>query len=183
MQSRVRHLTSKQQEALTFINKYQGIIRQSIRKILFDYHLAEDAYQETVVRFLRYYNRINTAVDIEVLCYLKAIANNTSLTIYNRHYKIHLLEEADTLNLEDRAQCVEDIVINHETNRRIYELILQMDAKYSAPLLMHIQQGMPYRDIAKILGISADTARARVHRARNKLKAMCVEEKGGAIRE
>lgn len=179
----MRYLTCKQQEALAYVNKFQGIIWQSIRRILLDYHLAEDAYQETVVRFLRYYNRINTAADIEVLCYLKAIAYNTSLTIYNRHYKVHLLEEADALALEDQTQCVEDIVINHETNKHIYELILQMDAKYSAPLLMHVQQGLPYRDIAKMLGISTDTARARVHRARNKLKAMYVEEKGGVIGE
>ena len=174
----MKYLTAKQKEALQYIDRFKGIIWQTIRGILSDYHLAEDAYQETVIRFLRYYDRLENSVDIEVMCYLKAIASSTSLTLYKRHYKTQVIDETTENEIEDNAQPIEEIVINHETNRRIYQLILQMDEKYSAPLLMHVCREMPYKEIAKILGISQVSARTRVHRAREKLKIMYFSERG-----
>lgn len=163
---------------MAYIIKYEGIVWKRIREILTDYHLAEDAYQETVVRFLRYFSQLNTAVDVEVMCYLKAIANSVSVTIYRKHYKICILDEADMFDREDQTQHIEDIIVNQETRRIVLGLILKMDDMYSAPLLMYVRQEMSYKDIAKVLGISTDTARARVHRARVKLKAMYAKERG-----
>ena len=112
------------------------------------------------------------------MCYLKAIANSVAVTIYRKHYKICILDEADMFDREDQTQHIEDIIVNQETRRIVLGLILQMDDMYSAPLRMYVRQEMSYKDIAKVLGISADTARARVHRARVKLKAMYAKERG-----
>ena len=44
----------KQLEALEYVERFRGTIWDAIMQVLHDPYLAEDAFQETALRFLRY---------------------------------------------------------------------------------------------------------------------------------
>ena len=77
----------QQEEALAYVYRFRGAIWIEIKRILEDPYLAEDAFQETIFRFLRYYRRVDTSLDFVVRKYLLTIAKNAALLIYNKIYK------------------------------------------------------------------------------------------------
>ena len=85
----------KQLEAMEYVERFRGTIWDAIMQVLHDPYLAEDAFQETALRFLRYYHSVNTSMDVFVKYYLREIARNAALTIYRRHHKIALYWEDD----------------------------------------------------------------------------------------
>ena len=80
----------KQLEALEYVERFRGTIWDATMQVLHDPYLAEDAFQETALRFLRYYHSVDTSMDVFVKYYLKEIARNAALTVYKRHHKIAL---------------------------------------------------------------------------------------------
>ena len=80
----------KQLEALEYVERFRGTIWDAIMQVLHDPYLAEDAFQETALRFLRYYYCVDTSMEVFVKHYLKEIARNAALTVYKRHHKIAL---------------------------------------------------------------------------------------------
>ncbi len=161
----------KQLEAMEYVERFRGTIWDAIMQVLHDPYLAEDAFQETALRFLRYYHCVNTSMDVFVKYYLREIARNAALTIYKRHHKIALCWEDVPPDLPDNAPSLENIVVNREAVRITQELIGQLGEKYSTPLILFVQ-GMRYKEIAEALGISVNMVRERIAYGRSKLNAL-----------
>ena len=116
----------KQLEALEYVERFRGTIWDAIMQVLHDPYLAEDAFQETALRFLRYYYCVDTSMEVFVKHYLKEIARNAALTVYKRHHKIALCWEDVPPDLPDNAPSLENIVVNREAVRITQELIGQL---------------------------------------------------------
>ena len=137
----------QQEEALAYVYRFRGAIWIEIKRILEDPYLAEDAFQETIFRFLRYYRRVDTSLDFVVRKYLLTIAKNAALSIYNKHKKIRLSREEESLDIEAQGPSVEDIVINKETVQEVIEKIRSMDEKYAMPLILFVVEDKSYKDV------------------------------------
>lgn len=161
----------KQLEALEYVERFRGTIWDATMQVLHDPYLAEDAFQETALRFLRYYHSVDTSMDVFVKYYLKEIARNAALTVYKRHHKIDLYWEDVPPDLPDNAPSLENVVVNREAVRITQELIGQLGEKYSTPLILFVR-GMRYKEIAEALGISVNTVRERIAYGRSKLNAL-----------
>ena len=60
----------KQLEALEYVERFRGTIWDAIMQVLHDPYLAEEAFQETALRFLRYYYCVDTSMEVFVKHYL-----------------------------------------------------------------------------------------------------------------
>lgn len=166
----------KQQEeaekALEYLVRFRSAIWKEIKSILDDSYLAEDAFQETALRFLQYYKNVDTSIDFVVRKYVLTISKNVALTIYKKHKKVRPPKEEESLDIEAQEPSVEDIIINKETVQEMIDRIRRLDEKYAMPLILFLVQDKSYKEIAKILGISVEIARRRVYYAQEKLKQM-----------
>ena len=94
----------KQQEeaekALEYLVRFRSAIWREIKSILDDPYLAEDAFQETALRFFRYYDNVDTSIDFVVRKYILTIAKNAALKIYKKHKKVCFPQEEESLDVE-----------------------------------------------------------------------------------
>lgn len=70
----------------------------------------------------------------------------------------------------EQKQYLDQQLIHQEMNSCIREYIDQLPEDYRAVLILREVEGFKNSEIAEILGVSLDTAKIRLHRARAKLK-------------
>jgi RNA polymerase sigma-70 factor, ECF subfamily len=133
---------------------------------------AEDITAETFVRALAAAGEIHTET---VKGYLLTIARNL---VYQRQRQAkHLVALPPAL--EDAASSPEQAAEANLTLQDAYKLLQALPTMERAALLLHIQEELPYEEIARVLGISASAARVKVHRARIKLNTFRLKSDGG----
>lgn len=122
---------------------------------------AEDIVSETFIRLWGSVDRLH----VETLkAYLLTIAKNVFL---NRRRSPQMLELP--LEVYDRGPRPEERLEDEEEKGIQLEAVLRLPEGERAALLLRIQQGLAFEEIARVLGISLSAAKVRVHRARLKL--------------
>lgn len=85
-----------------------------------------------------------------------------------------LVDEPDAdeggVPLDARAPSVEAIAIRTEMSACIREFIDQLPERYKMVMVLSEMEGFKNAEIAAILGVSLDTVKIRLHRAREKLR-------------
>lgn len=158
------------------MTEIEQLYRQHAPAILrFAWHLcgdrstAEDILSETFVRLMTHTVRIETRT---ALAYLLTIARNTYLTQrYRRRREVPLIEEPPGPEL-DPAQRLDSEARLEVTLRALRAL----PEGERAVLLLRVDHGLSYDEIASSLGISVAAAKVRVHRARLRLAGALREE-------
>jgi RNA polymerase sigma-70 factor (ECF subfamily) len=132
-----------------------------------DYHSSSDIMQESFTRYLeRYHNRRpNTSL-------LFTIARN-ALFDRARNRKRNVLLSEDPI---DGAASQEYGLIVKQEYRQVMAALQQLNENERDILALAISDGISYRDIAAIVGISVENVKVRVHRARLKLKQILQKE-------
>jgi RNA polymerase sigma-70 factor (ECF subfamily) len=127
-----------------------------------DRSTAEDIVSETFVRVLTRAPRIETRT---ALAYLLAVARNTYITAQRRRRReVPLSEElpapdaSPSSHVDDQARL-----------KAVIEALRRLPEGERAALLLRVDHGLSYEEIASALGTSAGAARVRVHRARLRL--------------
>jgi RNA polymerase sigma factor (sigma-70 family) len=84
------------------------------------------------------------------------------------------LEESGTVNgvipLEGKKPLIEKELIRDEMNHCIRGYIEKLPEDYRIALVLSEYEGLTNREIAEILGVSLDTIKIRLHRAKEKLR-------------
>jgi RNA polymerase sigma-70 factor (ECF subfamily) len=70
----------------------------------------------------------------------------------------------------ERAPSAEQQLIRREMNECIRDFVERLPDNYRTPLVLSELEGLKNGEIAEILGVSLDTVKIRLHRARAKLK-------------
>ena len=135
-----------------------------------DYHLAEDAWQET---FFRVYRNLNRLEEIQsVKSWMCKIAINTCKSILRKTaYRKNSLIDFDVLIGSDCSEI--DICENRLT---ISNAIAKLSLKLKEVIVLYYLQDFSVKDIASILGVSTGTVLVRLQRAREKLKGILKED-------
>jgi RNA polymerase sigma-70 factor (ECF subfamily) len=123
---------------------------------------AEDVVSETFMRILVRVPRIETQT---ALGYLLAVARNT--------YLKGLRKRRREVPLPDEIHAPEHDPAEQLDGRAHLEVVLQelrgLPEGERAALLLRVDHGLPYEEIASALGTSVGAAKVRVHRARLRL--------------
>jgi RNA polymerase sigma-70 factor (ECF subfamily) len=123
---------------------------------------AEDIVSETFVRLLTRAPRIETRT---ALAYLLAVARNTYLNGRRRRLREVPLPEEMVASTNDPAGLLDDRAqLDH-----VIRALRSVPEGERAALLLRVDHGLPYEEIAAALGTTVGAAKVRVHRARLRL--------------
>ena len=136
---------------------------------------VEDLMQEIYKRLYRKMSRFGVR---EPEKYVFGIAKKELAKFY-RHKAAKETHEAPlTDQLPDEGIEPEDIVLDRETERTLWELIKTEPLKSYQAFTLYYGFSVPTDEIAKELGLSEDAVRKRLSRTRARLRAQLTEQKG-----
>jgi RNA polymerase sigma-70 factor (ECF subfamily) len=145
----------------SFYKNYKKPLFEYLMRVTGDYHLASDIMQESFTRFLERYEQKapNAAL-------LYTIARNIFLDHF-RHQGHRPCFAEDPI---DSSKSQEDGLMVKQEYRRVLAALQGLNTDERDILALAISDGISYRDIASIAGISVESVKVKVHRTRLKLK-------------
>lgn len=146
-----------EEEIRTLVDKYSPLIFRISYCILCNSADAEDAVQETLLRY------ITKAPDFNDEEHRKAWLIKVAANISKNMLMFRLRRE--TVNIED----IENIGIE-QNDYEIFELIMSLPAKHKIVLTLYYVEGYKSKEIAEIIGISEEAVRKRLQKGRELLK-------------
>lgn len=153
----------------------QGVVYGFGMKVCGSHQDAEDTAQETLIRLARQLKEFPDARALAVWLYKVA---KTQCLMSRRKSKF---APAQMLSLEDlmprepdllRAGTKswqitpEEIVLKQELRSRLGSAILALPKPYRLVLILRDMEQLDTREVAEVMGISQDTVKMRLHRAR-----------------
>jgi RNA polymerase sigma-70 factor (ECF subfamily) len=136
-----------------------------------DPSLAEEIAQEMFVRVWVMPGEVRAGT---VKAYLLTIARNLYLAERKRAARQVALDD----QLSDPKPGPEAVASGRVELDSVFTALQALPEADRAALLMHVQDGLPYAAIASALGLSTAAVKIRVHRARIKLREMCIPDGG-----
>ena len=150
---------------IDFLHLYQAHAGDVHRFVLFlsgDPALADDIVSETFIRLWHARARVDLST---VKGYLLTIARNLFLEERRRGRRLTALDE----NVADGWPGPEQRARSHGELESVLAALQSLPEIDRAAVLLRAEEEMSYEEIAAALGISAVSARVKVHRARLKL--------------
>ncbi len=147
------------------VTKYENTLFRAALAILGDAHEAEDAVQETYLRYLEKRPQLRDG-DHEKAWLLKVTANRCKsiLRTRRRHPAVELLDVYPAPDTE----C-----------RELMEAILALPANQRSAVHLHYYEGYTSEEIGAILGQRPGTVRSHLSRARDSLRRYLTEGEEG----
>ena len=169
-----RTLDGDQNAFTLLVEKYQkGIHALAWRKIG-DFHIAQEITQDA---FLRAYERLRTLKDHSRFPgWVYVIASHLCTEWHRKKkYPIQSLESTDLVEIEQvsHSQYIAEKrdTETAETQREIVQKLLsKLPESERTVMVLHYLGEMTYDTISKMLGVSQNTIKSRLNRARNRLK-------------
>jgi len=139
------------------MEKYSRMLFRISYSILSDEHDAEDAIQETFIRYMTKAPLFRDS-DHEKAWLIKVVTNvsKNMLRLKNRQL-IHSTDELQSIGID-------------EENRTVFEVIMQLPPKYRVVLDLYYIEGYKAKEISAIIGITQTAVRKRLQYARTLLK-------------
>ena len=139
------------------MEKYSRMLMRVSYSILSNEHDAEDAIQETFIRYMTKAPLFRDS-DHEKAWLLKVVTNvsRNMLRLKNRQ-NLHSTEELQHIGIDEESSS-------------IFELIMQLPPKYRVVLDLYYIEGYKAKEISAIVGISQVAVRKRLQYARTLLK-------------
>ena len=158
----------------TLVRKYQKPIHALVWRKIGDFHIAEDITQDT---FLKAYQKLTTLKDPQSFAgWLYVIATNHCKTwLRKKRLQTQPLETTSNAELEKATYSEYVVDENEQTATEVHrEIVKQLLAKLQdserTVITLYYLGGMTYEEISKFLGVSVNSIKNRLYRARQHLK-------------
>jgi RNA polymerase sigma-70 factor (ECF subfamily) len=129
-----------------------------------DRHLAEDLAQETFLKALAHLDRFRVGTNFRA--WLFRIGHNAFANIHRAQNRRRISLPDD---LPTREQGPVEQACSHEALADLASAVQSLPVDFKAALLLRVEEGLSFRQIAGVLDITEETARWRVFKARQKL--------------
>jgi RNA polymerase sigma factor (sigma-70 family) len=154
----------------TLVRTHSREIHNYLWRMLQDQQDAEDALQDCFLRALRAFPRL--APDSNQRAWLFKIATNVALTRLKQRSWL----AARTSDLDPALQADHQSDHGQTTRIAVRQAVESLPTKQRAALVLRYYQGLEYTQIGQILDCSAESARANLHQALQKLRQRFKEE-------
>ena len=147
--------------------RYRDIMYKTAYGILKDESLAEDAISESFIRIIRNLHKINESDESSTKNFLIIVCRNVAI---NMHHSKTYLNDCD--NFADHISdgiTPEKIILSKESVSEIADIIYGLDTIYRDVILLRYEDSLTSAEIADLLGISQETAKKRLQRAKAKI--------------
>ena len=154
----------------TFVGRYQDSLVRFVANYLKDDSAAQDIVQETFLRVALKPRKLLGVVSCHN--WLLAVARNLSVDHIRRSVRRRRHTEAcaeDTDRPTSTAPA-EDGLIRSETRARVRDEISQLEPRLRELMLLKVQEGKTYREIAEITGLSVTNVGYLIHKAMQTLQ-------------
>jgi len=169
-----RILNGDQNAFASLVRKYQQQIHTFVWGKIDDFQIAEDIVQET---FLQVYQKLDTLENpTQFTRWLHQIAHRRCIAwIRKNRIQTEPLEETDISEIEAEAYseyvATEQAKTTAEAQRDLVEkLLAKLKERDREVIMLHYFEEMSSPEIGKSLGVSENTIKSRLHRARQQLK-------------
>lgn len=143
--------------------RFQTPIVNYLYRLVGDWEAANDLAQDT---FLKAYSALpNTDASLQISPWLYRIATNTALDSLRRRKRITWVPFK--VDLEPPAPH-SDPAPRHAESDAIQKALAQVPADMRTCLVLNMYQGLSYKEIADVLGISSNLVAVRIYRGREK---------------
>ena len=156
------------------VRKYQKQVHTLAWRKIGDFHIAEDITQET---FLQVYQKLETLEDpARFPSWLYVITGRLCIAWLRKNQRhTEPLEDTDVSEVETEAYsryvATERAKTFDEARRDLVEkLLARLKEGNRTVITLHYLEGMTYREISNFLGVSENTIKSRLRRARQQLK-------------
>jgi len=156
------------------VRKYQKQVHTLAWRKIGDFHIAEDITQET---FLQVYQKLETLEDpTRFPRWLYVIADRLCIAWLRKNQRhTEPLEDTDlsTIGTEAYSQYIatEHARTFAEARRDLVEeLLAKLKGNNRTTITLHYLEGMTYAEISNVLGVSENTVKSRLRRARQHLR-------------
>ena len=159
------------------VRRFQGRVINLVSRVLNDRECADDLAQEVFVRV--YVHRRNYRHGAKFSTWLFTIAANLAKNEIRRRvrkrnwFSLDALQEMlsdSAFQLADPAEGRESSLEREQLQAAVGRAIATVPEKYRLALVLRDIEGLPYEEIAQVLGIPGGTVRSRINRARGMLK-------------
>ena len=172
----IHRILSGDEEAFSIlVQRHQKSVHALVWRKIGDFHIAEEITQDT---FLRAYKRLSTLKDPNLFAgWLYVIANRLCINWSQRN-------RPTTQSLEDTPiEEIEESSYTHyisekretETSDRRYEIVRRLLQKLPESertvVTLHYLGEMTAKEIGKFLGVSVNTVKSRIRRAKKRLQS------------
>ena len=150
---------------------FQQIVRSQHRALyahayrrLGNHESAEDAVQDTLLRAYRALPSFDG--DLRLRAWLHRILTNVCHDEGKRRRRqVDLIDRLEAEPVEVAADPIEEAVL-HDTVRIMSEALAELPESYREALVLRYVDGLSFREVAELTGVTEENARARVHRGR-----------------
>lgn len=156
--------------------RYRAPIYRYVLRLVRDASLADDLTQETFLRVHQHLAELKDAGALEAWLY--RIATNVSYDRLRRRERagpaLPLLSPDQDANAplpEDGALRPDQLLEQREMGDCVMRFLAELPPGHRQVLLLHDLQGYTDPEIAKMLGLSLQNVKIRLHRARARLRA------------
>lgn len=169
-----RILAGDENAFASLIGKYEKQVHAQALRQIDDFQIAEDIVQET---FLQVYQRLETLEDPKLFPkWLYVIVNHLCIAWHRKNrLQTQPLEETDISEIETEAYsryvASEHAKTTAEAQRDLVQkLLAKLKESDREVITLHYFEEMTSSEIGTFLGVSENTVKSRLHRARQRLK-------------
>jgi RNA polymerase sigma-70 factor, ECF subfamily len=146
--------------------QYNALYAHALRR-LSQHEAAEDAVQDTLLRAYRALPNLDG--DLALRAWLHRILTNVCHDEGNRRRRAQgLVDKVSALPEELVGDPAEEAVL-FDTVRIMSEALDELPESYREALVLRYVDGLSFREVAEVTGVTEENARARVHRGRGAL--------------
>jgi RNA polymerase sigma-70 factor (ECF subfamily) len=146
------------------VERYWDRLYRWLYHLSHDRHNAEDVAQETFLKAFRGLNRFRAGSNFKAWLY--RIAHN-SLANQRRAAARARLVLPDDVPADGEGPAEQ--AISREALQLLARAVARLPAEFRSAFLLRAEEGLSFREIADVLGLTEETARWRVFKARQKL--------------
>ncbi|MDE0683445.1 MAG: sigma-70 family RNA polymerase sigma factor [Candidatus Poribacteria bacterium] len=171
----IRRVLDGDQGAFTaLVNKYQKSVHALVWRKIGDFHIAEEITQDV---FLKVYKRLSTLKRPELFPgWLYVIATRDCVSwLRKKELPTKSLDAMSTVELEEicyaqyEANCGEAAAVEHQ-REFVKRLLQKLPESERTVVTLYYLAEMKSEDISAFLGVSSNTVRSRLRRARERLE-------------
>ena len=159
-------------------DRHVSAVRRFLRDVLRDGATADEATQETFVRAHAQLGRLEQRARVKA--WLLGIARNVAFE--------HRRARRDEVELDDADAPIEAVIpspdperllLDRELERQFDQALGLLSTHRRAALVLRLDHGLAYEEIATLMGWSLPTVKNEIHRARLKLREAMLPHLGG----
>jgi RNA polymerase sigma-70 factor (ECF subfamily) len=154
-------------------NTFPVLVRVAYH-ITLDLEVAEDICQEAYIRF--YHRTVPFPSEEQARYWLIRVAKNLAFNYYKRKKREKVALEKYLFEPKQGPRSGEELLMRSETEQMVHRALDRLPANLKSVLILKEYGDLSYREIGKILHITENNVKVRVHRARNMLGMLLKEE-------